>query len=64
MGIAKVENAENIKCTLSFTMTLKDWKQIRNTLQKNPAYTELQVINEIHDLVGQLEKTFWSEVKS
>lgn len=63
MGIAKVENADDIKCTLSFTMTLKDWKQIRKTLQTNIAYSEIQVINEIHDLVGQLEKTFWSDVK-
>ena len=63
MGIAKIESADEIKCTLSFTMKLKDWKQIRNTLQTNAAYTELQIINEIHDLVDQLEKTFWSDVK-
>ena len=60
MAIANVENPDGIKCTLKFTMTLKDWKQIKKTLRSNPAYTELQVINEISDLVGLLEKTYYS----
>lgn len=63
MGRAKIENSDDIKCTLSFTMSLKDWKQIRSTLQKNQAYIELQVIDEIHDLVMQLENTFYSDGK-
>ena len=63
MGIAKIEKPDEIKCTLQFTMKLKDWKQIRKTLQTNAAYTELQVMNEISDLVYQLEQTFYDKVK-
>lgn len=60
MAIANVENPDEIKCTLQFTMTLKDWKQIRKTLRTNMAYTELQVLNEITALVDMLEKTYYS----
>lgn len=63
MATAIVENPDSIKCTLQFTMTLKDWKQIKKTLNTNAAYTELQVMNEIRDLIYQLEKTFYSEVE-
>lgn len=63
MAIAIVENADEIKCTLKFTMKLRDWKQIKKTLGTNAAYTELQVMNEISDLVRQLEKTFYDEVE-
>jgi len=62
MAIAIVENADEIKCTLKFTMSLRDWKQIRKTLGTNASYTELQVMNEISDLVGQLEKVFYDDV--
>ncbi len=61
MGTAKVNNPDAINCTLSFTMTLKDWKQVRKTLGSNEAYIELQVINEIRDLVSQLEKVYYPE---
>ena len=60
MAIANVENPDDIKCTLQFTMKLKDWKQIRKTLGVNSAYTELQIMNEISDLVRQLEATFYN----
>jgi len=62
MATAKVNNPDDITCTLQFTMKLKDWKQIKNTLGTNAAYTELQVMNEISDLVSQLEKTFYSDI--
>ena len=61
MAIAVVKNPGEIQCTLEFTMKLKDWKQIRKTLGTNAAYTELQVMNEISDLVIQLEKTFYAD---
>ncbi len=61
MSIARVVNPDSINCTLEFTMKLKDWKQIRKTLGTNAAYTELQVMNEISDLVNQLERTFYDE---
>lgn len=63
MSIAIVKDPDKIECTLEFTMTLKDWKQIKKTLGTNEAWVELQIINEIRDLVGQLEKTFYSESK-
>ena len=64
MSTAKIVDPDKIKATLSFTMTLSEWKQIRKTLESNRAYTELQVINEIIDLTSQLEKAFYSDVKS
>ena len=62
MGIATVNNPDDIKCTLQFTMSLGDWKQVMKTLSFNTTYAEVQVINEINDLVSQLEKTFYSDV--
>lgn len=59
MGIAMVKNPDEIECILQFTMKLKDWKQIRETLRTNMAHTELQIIDEISELVDQLEKTFY-----
>ena len=64
MATATVKNPDEIQCTLQFTMSLRDWKQIRKTLGTNPAYTELQVMNEIRDLVLQLEKTFYANTDS
>ncbi len=61
MSVARVVDPDNISCTLEFTMKLKDWKQIRKTLRTNAAYTELQVMSEISDLVNQLERTFCDE---
>lgn len=62
MSIAKVENPDKIICTLTFKMSLVDWKQVKETLNTNRRYTELQVINEITDLVDQLEKTYYSDL--
>ena len=62
MATATINNPDGISCTLQFTMKIEDWKDIRETLRKNPAYTELQVINEITDLVDQLEKTLYAGV--
>jgi hypothetical protein len=59
-ALAQVVNPDEIKCTLQFTMTLGDWKQINKTLGLNAAYTELQIMNEIRDLVTQLERVFYS----
>lgn len=61
MSTAKVENPDDIKCTLKFTMSLGDWKQINTTLGKHSAYIELQIIDEIRDLVNQLEQTFYND---
>ncbi len=60
MATAKVEKADDIKCTLTFTMSLGEWKEVNNTLSKHTAYAEVQVIREIQDLVGQLEKTYYA----
>lgn len=61
MATATIENPDNIECTLQFTMSLGDWKQIRKTLKSNEDWAELQVMNEISDLVYQLEKTYYSD---
>ena len=61
MSIAEINNPDEIVCTMKFTMKLKDWKQIKKTLNTNQAYTELQIIGEIQDLVYQLEKTLYAE---
>lgn len=60
MSIAEIQNPDEIVCTMKFTMKLKDWKQIRKTLNGNAAYTELQIMGEIDDLVYQLEKTLYN----
>jgi len=59
MAIATIVDPDKIECMLQFTMTLEDWKQIRKTLNSNRAYTEVQVMNEIDNLVRQLEQTFY-----
>lgn len=64
MAVATIEKAEDIRCTLKFTMSLKDWKQIKKTLNSNACYTEIQMMNEISDLVSQLEKTFYPSIDS
>ena len=63
MSVAFVDRPDDIKCTLQFSMSLKDWKQVRKTLQSNTAYTEIQVINEINDLVHKMEQTFYSSLE-
>lgn len=59
MSAAYINKPDEIECTLQFTLKLKDWKQIRETLGSNEAYIELKVINEIRDLVRQMEQTFY-----
>ncbi len=61
MSTAIIKNPDNIVCELRFEMRIDEWEQIRHTLRNNPAYTELQVINEITDLIDQLEKTLYSQ---
>jgi len=61
MSTAAVLNPDEIVCSMTFKMTLKDWKQIRKTLSSNTAYTELQIMDEIQDLVYQLEKTVYND---
>lgn len=63
MSTAIIENPDKIECTLTFTMTLKEWKQIRKTLDSNPSYAELKVTDEIIDLVRKVEQVFFSDVK-
>ncbi len=63
MSTAIIKNPDDIQCTLQFTMSLKDWKQIRKTLKVNPAHTEMQIMSEISDLVYQLENTLYVENK-
>jgi len=60
MAIAIVENPEKIRCTLSFTMSLEEWKQICETLKTNPGFEELKIIDEIQGLVTQLDRVFCS----
>lgn len=62
MSIAEINDPDSIVCTMQFTMSLGDWKQIRKTLRSNAAYTELQIINEITDLVDKLEKTLYADI--
>lgn len=63
MGTAQIENPDAIMCTLEFTMKLKEWRQIKKTLHNNEDYVELHIIREISDLIGQLEKVFYDELK-
>ena len=63
MSNAMIENADDIKCTLKFTRSLKEWKEIRSTLNENPCYSETQIISEINDLIYQLEKTLFANVE-
>lgn len=60
MSTAIIKNPDDIQCTLQFTMSLKGWKQIRKTLRTNSAYTELQIMGEISDLVYKLENTLYA----
>lgn len=60
MAMAKVKNVNKIECTLEFTMSLEDWKQISKTLGSNECYAEIQMMDEIRDLVTQLEQTYYS----
>lgn len=55
MSSAKIVNPDEVRCTLQFTMSLKDWKQVRTTLNTKGCYAEMQLISEITDLVYQLE---------
>lgn len=62
MSIAKIINPGKVKCRLEFEMSLDDWKQIRKTLNTNPAWSaECQIMDDIDDLVRQLEATLWSK---
>lgn len=62
MSTAQIENVDNIKCTLKFTMSIEDWKQIRKTLKTNASYTEVQLISDITDLVNQLERVLYVKI--
>lgn len=59
MITAKIDNTDEIICSMRFTLSLKDWKQIQKTLRSNAAFTELKIINPIDELVGRLEKTLY-----
>ena len=61
MSTAVIKNPDKIVAELTFSMTLEDWKQVRKTLRTNAAYTELQVIDEISDLVDQIEQVFYNK---
>lgn len=63
MGIAKVINPDKIECTLSFTMSLQDWKLVRGTLETSAAYAEMRLIREVNNLVSQIEQTYFDEVE-
>ncbi len=59
MSKAIIRYPDEIMCELSFEMKIKDWKQVCKTLRTNQAYTELQVINEIVDMIDQLESRIY-----
>lgn len=61
MSTAKIVNPEQIKCTLEFTMTLRDWKKVREALNgSDVGYSGLEIMQEIADLAYQLEKTLYN----
>jgi len=64
MGTAKVVNPDDIKCSIEFTLTLRDWKKVRETLQKKGDYPELGMLDDISDLIGQLQKTYYNKSDS
>jgi len=61
MSTAKIVNPDGIKCTLEFTLTMKEWKKVRVSLSLNPSYAETQIMLEISDLVHQLENTLYDK---
>jgi len=63
MSVANVKNPDEIECTLSFTLRLREWKKIKQTLLKNSAWAEMELISDISDLVSQLEDTFYPKSK-
>ena len=61
MSTARIKNPDKIVAELTFSMTLEDWKQVRQTLDSHTAYAEIQVINEINALVNQIEQVFYDK---
>jgi hypothetical protein len=57
MATATIKKPDDIECVLQFSMTLRNWKYVRETLNQNPAWAEIQVISEINNLVYKLEQT-------
>lgn len=51
-----VDNADNIKCTLTVTMTLGEWKAMRENLSDTNAEWKLK--NEIYDMINQAEQVY------
>ena len=60
MSKATIENVDDIECTLEFTLKIKDWKQVRKTLNTNAAYSEMEIVSKITNLVNQLKKTLYN----
>ncbi len=61
MGRATIERPDDIKCTLEFSMTLGEWKNVRKTLRNNQAWAENQLIADITDIINKIEQTFHND---
>lgn len=64
MGISsrfKVENPDSIVMTLTMSMTVKEWTELRDQLSQNgsAAWPAWQVQAHITDLIAQARKIYW-----
>jgi len=58
----KASNPDAISMTLEITMSLKDWKALRQQLEVNE-HPSWALAGQIRDLVTHAEKHFYSEEK-
>lgn len=57
----KLLNTDSLEATMSLTLTLGEWRDIRNTLVEARTFRENQVGYAIRDMVQTVETTFQKE---
>lgn len=53
----KVENPDSVTVTLSLTMTLKEWQELRDQLAND--WPSWRVGSDINNMLGQVRQTFY-----
>lgn len=53
----KVENPDSVTVTLSLTMTLKEWQELRDQLTND--WPSWRVSGDINNMLGQVRQTFY-----
>jgi len=62
IAVASAKNADDVEFKVTITMTLKEWKQLKNALpEKYPFY---QLSCTISDFASNAESTFFPETKN